>query len=568
MPINSSQSEQELQKGLNQSEKQVAAAKQVLESPGKLAGNAGKIRENITRAKQISKAAGKAVKHAAGAVKEAAKAVVQLLASNPVIALFLLLILLIIIILIWLLPFGMNEKSQLHNESIEQLEETDRPSEEEAYQIGMKEVVPYTLTGIREAYDDTYEKAERKLDEYVKENFDEDDYPYIETKVLTDEPEVIAEYITPYIQSIHGSIQYYVDKPGFSFRKSVSPSDSSLIYISEENEYNTIDEAHYSEAVKEYAGENLFFISDEVYEEIRISEKEVEEKDENGDTVLDQNGNPVTYTKEVHEGTVYIGISYFIGNYKLESVEEAAENLAEELEEIGMDQESCLNALEESKKDYLQIFTGSREFNPWGGYRDGLLSMYVRNPEKPLPWFPDIFDWDSLDLIPGSIEALLALGSHDIMWDQALLDALEAAQKAGYLTMKSRTTAGLPYCTEWAHFFLYLAYGRDYNTNPGRDGGDGNGANIAYTLALRYGNEWVTSSQPTAGAIFSVTGINEGAGHVGMITKVEGNNIWYCDGNLLGSGGKTRLNHGPVSLQSFMNYYKGEGGNVYFANRR
>ena len=131
----------------------------------------------------------------------------------------------------------------------------------------------------------------------------------------------------------------------------------------------------------------------------------------------------------------------------------------------------------------------------------------------------------------------------------------------GVLTNTLHPDGGGYWCTGWAHFFMYLAYGKDYNC-----GDRGNGAQMAKTLADTYPDEWeiAPGNIPTAGAIFSVTEINDHAGHVGMITKVEGNKIWYCDGNLSGSGWNTRLNQ-ETTLEEFVTRWKAP---VYFANHK
>ena len=577
MAYQNRETEQEFSQGLGKAKQSAGtmkdSAEQVIDTvknPQKIGDNIQRAKKGIEYSKKAAEIAKKAAQAAGKAAREIAASVMKFLLANPYIlaALIIVVILVLIVVLIFYLPFGMNDKAQMHEE-IKELRHEKHPTEEQAYRIGLEKVVPYTLKGISDAFDETCEKAEEKLDDYVKENFEEIEYPFIEKVVLTETKEEIAEYITPYIQAVHGALQYHVENHGFSVHRTLSPTMKSLLYIAEKNEYNTIDEEHYSKAVAEYAKEYMFFITEEIYEDLELSEEEFDVLDEYGNQVYDQFGNPEKYTEEVHKGTIYIGIYYYIGDYKTETMDEAAEYLAKEYgeenyEDSLMTEDLAREGLEESKRDYLLMFTGSREFDTYGGYMDGMLTpiVHIRKGEDPYPWADN-----PVDLKPGSISELLALGSHDIQADWALLKMLEQAQSSGYLTMKSRTREGYPYCTEWTHFFLYLAYGRDWNTNPwpGTDNGDGNGANIAYTLAMRYPNDWYTPSNglPTAGAVFSIKGVN----HVGIITRVEGDYIWYCDGNVGNPphGYQTRINV-KVSLWDFT--HRPDGGLVYFANHR
>lgn len=480
-------------------------------------------------------------------IAEKARQLLEFLLANPEILIIILIVVLIVIavVVICSLSGGWMRKG----------DPLQRPwLKEEERDNAYTEIIDVVEECVKEANEEIINLAEETCEQYIEEHFNDHEQE-VEYIIMHDSSREVAEHITPYILAVNGAIQYDVDDPGLkAFFQIDDPEEFNR------NEYNTIG-SRFEEVVKEYAETQLFYLDEEfMVDEVELVTEERVITDENGDPVVDQFGKEQTEEVEIYKGTIYIGIGYYIGDYKKEDIERAVENIYNDRKDrrVHSNQETYSKYVEEYIYDLIYEETGSREYNLWGGYGQGMVPI-IRSIAN--------IEFEDLDLIAGFIEAILALGSHDIQADWALLAELEKAQKAGLLTMRSRTEEGYPYCTEWAHFFMYLAYGRDYNTNPGPDGGDGNGANIARTLAMRYPNDWYIPSNglPEAGAIFSVTRINGGAGHVGMITKVEDNRIWYCDGNLGGHGYNVRLNV-SCTLEEFLGKYP--SGSVYFANHR
>ena len=532
-----------------------------INAAGKTA-NAGKTvlrnRSTIIKAgKKAAEAGGKALAKAGKFIAQKGGEFLAFLVSNPEISIPLIIILVIVIMIIVALSLSagwMTKDSNRMSRKEPYLFMTDR---DEAY----KEISDVVEKQVEGPYEIAVKTAEEACKEYIEENFSDHECE-VTYEVMTDSLTEVAAHITPYILAVNGAIQYEEDPYA-------KESIKNELTKPQQNEYNTIGTA-FKKVVSDYASEKLFYVDVENrIDNVELMTVEVEEPildKTTGEQLYNSNGEPIinTYTKEVYQGTVYIGIGYYIGDYKKTDIQHAVDKIYEYRRNYTQTtKEKYAEYVEENIYDNIFEEIGTREYSLWGGFGQGMLL------NLQTLWN---IDFENLNLASGSIDTLLALGSHGIMKDMDLLRALEAAQRAGYLTMRSRTGEGLPYCTEWAHFFLYLAYGRDYNTNPGSDGGDGNGANIARTLVLRYGSEWYQPSDglPTAGAVFSITGINNGAGHVGIITKVEGDRIWYCDGNLIGSDGRahgdnTRLNV-EVSLSDFM--HRKDGGTVYFANHR
>ena len=549
MPIqNSNDSEQSFSEGKNVAEQigntSINAAKnggrKLMRSPEKVKKGFEALRKTGEKAIKISTKIGKGV-------AEKGAQLIEFLLANPEILIVVLIVIVIILAIVVICSVSGGWMRKDDSSKKPWLEEEDR---NEAY----SEIVDLVTECVDEANEAVVTLAEETCEKYVEENFD-DHETEIEYIVMCDTSEQVAEHITPYILAVNGAIQYDVDDTGLGpFMQIKKP------VVLNENEYNTIG-SRFKDVVKEYAENQLFYLDeDHLVDEVKLEKKERVITDEEGNPLLDQFGNEQTEEVEVYIGTIYIGIGYYIGDYKKDDIEQAVKNIYDERKDLEVHSELKTYAeyVEEFIYDLIFEETGSREYSLWGGYGEGIVPI-IRSMDR--------INFEDLDLTPGSIEMLLALGSHGIQADWALLNELEKAQKAGLLTMKSRTEEGYPYCTEWAHFFMYLAYGRDYNTNPGTDGGDGNGANIARTLAMRNPADWYIPSDglPTAGAIFSVTRINDGAGHVGMITKVEGDRVWYCDGNVGGHGYNIRLNV-SCTLEEFVSRYP--GGIVYFANHR
>lgn len=463
---------------------------------------------------------------------------IAFLAANPMVLAVLAIILAVIIVVL------MFNAGWMHLDTFGMKPYLFREDKDRAYEV----IVGIVAEKVEESYELSIDEAEKYCEAYIEDNYDDYDNDEVTVEVMTDSLMEIAEHITPYIVSVNGAIQYEVDDPGLDrYGKVVR-----------KNEYNTIGNK-FKEVVEEYASSQMFYIDTEnIVDEVELETEEIPVLDEFGNQRYDEFGNEMTRERKYYTGTVYIGIGYFIGDYKKEDIDEAVENLYNKRYELTHTSYSqYAEWVDESIYDMIYEITGTREYSPWGGYGQGILPV-LRN------WAN--IDFSDLMLTPGSIEALLQLGTHGISADYALLQLLEEAQASGKLTMKSRTSEGTPYCTEWVHFFMYVAYGRDFDTNPKPyDNGDGNGRNMAYTLALRY-DDWYTpaDNMPTAGSVYSIGGAGN---HVGIITKVEGDRIWYCDGNVGDHGVNTRLNQ-SASLSDFINSYNAEGKTVTFANHR
>lgn len=92
-------------------------------------------------------------------------------------------------------------------------------------------------------------------------------------------------------------------------------------------------------------------------------------------------------------------------------------------------------------------------------------------------------------------------------------------------------------CTVFAWYRFWQVYG--YSGNPG--GAFGNGKDWAMGVVHYHPDKFILSSTPAPGSIvsFPATAGNP-YGHVGFIEKVDGDTVWYSDGNV--NGGGIRLN--------------------------
>lgn len=537
------QTERDFQQGYNN-------AKSAAESGINAARNSVKNGEKtVQTGKNVIKGGKKAIEigvKVGKVVAEAVSEIVAFLIANPLILAIVIIVAILLIAVVLSMDGGWMRKDSenLIGRKLPYIYEKDK---DKAYE----EIIEVVSASIKEGYDESVRVAEEACEDYIEEHFSDHECE-VEYVVMKDEQDEVATYITPWILAVNGAIQYDVDETGLS----------KFGEVEEKNEYNTVGDK-FKEVVKEYADTSLFYVDIENLnaDDVELVTVEVEEPVLNeltGEQMYDINGEPLVNIteKEVYQGTVYIGIGYYIGDYKKEDIENAVDNIYEKRKKVtNTPKDIYAEYVDENIHDILLEEIGTREYNPWGGYGQGTLKVFLEYLD-----YLDI-DWSNLNLTPGTIEALLQLGAHGGAYDPILIQLIQDAERNGALTMTSHTPGGGYYCTEWAHLFMYLAYGKDYNTNPGSDGGDGNGANVARTLAMRY-DDWYMSSTPTAGAIFSVQYTNGGAGHVGMITKVEGDRVWWCDGNIGGSGKNTRINQ-ETTLQDFMTRF---GGPVQFAN--
>ena len=159
----------------------------------------------------------------------------------------------------------------------------------------------------------------------------------------------------------------------------------------------------------------------------------------------------------------------------------------------------------------------------------------------------------------------LASGSSEAIafWNQIQSDYNSATNKfTGYWGH-----ADWRQCTTFASWRLWKAT----NGTHGTAGGDGK--NVATNLVNAYPNEYELSTTPKAGAIFSVYKGSKNAGHVGYIEKVEGDYLWFSDGNIaIGVGNSTggasdsgiRINK-KCKISEFVHLFKG-GQSITYAN--
>lgn len=126
------------------------------------------------------------------------------------------------------------------------------------------------------------------------------------------------------------------------------------------------------------------------------------------------------------------------------------------------------------------------------------------------------------------------------IWNRCFNDAA-----GGHFTLYSTTN---PQCTDFAHWRFYLMYGTDWR-------GAGNGKDCVDNIVNTFPDENHTTpngyyfkkvDEPVAGAVFSVgpTQYSPDAGHVGFVEKVDGDYMWFSDGNVivLGRGNGLRIN--------------------------
>lgn len=110
-------------------------------------------------------------------------------------------------------------------------------------------------------------------------------------------------------------------------------------------------------------------------------------------------------------------------------------------------------------------------------------------------------------------------------------------------------------CVDISHWRFWTLYGVDWS-------GAGNGVDCVNNIVSTYpdsshttpdGYYFANSTQPSGGAVFSRVRTTP-YGHTGMIEKVEGDYLWFTDGNvyLLGATKGVRVNY-KIAIDDFLN---------------
>ena len=111
-------------------------------------------------------------------------------------------------------------------------------------------------------------------------------------------------------------------------------------------------------------------------------------------------------------------------------------------------------------------------------------------------------------------------------------------------------------CTTFAWYRFYQYYGYD-------SGARGDGKNCAKQVVAAHPDSFRLSSMPAPGSIVSFPGTGENShGHVAFVEKVEGEWMWYSEGNY--EKGGIRLNR-KVSIEALHQYYCGSTACLVYA---
>lgn len=451
-------------------------------------------------------------------------------------------ILIIILIMYMFMPSGWMRG--------EDVDTDDALVTETSYNREYENTVKKTKEAITDAYDFSMDKAQETLDDYIEENYP-DDNDHITLTIIHEELSEVADTITPYIQAINGSIQ-------------ASDDTGDLMGLGEElsvvteNEYNSIGSA-YVQAIQDeilwakdsdgnYTANSLFHVST-VYEDVEDVEYEEPKYDENGLPVMknlvdennqvirDENGEILqeqVYETVTHPtGTIYVSVFYDFSNYKDDDVLERATYLANV--DTNYTESEWIDSLYEQASWIMYEITGSTELTASGGI--------------PLAYIEDVGEWG----FNGSISAgsygsaggetfqdygeNIELGRNDPLWYTII-----AAGNAGNFTLYKGGSQRQ--CTDFAHWIFWTVYGKDC--------GNGNGSEMAATTVEKYKDEFTLSTSPAPGSIGSYYSTGN---HVFFVTKVEGAYMWICEGNFYNKG-VIRMNY-KVNIAQYTREHQG-----------
>lgn len=360
-----------------------------------------------------------------------------------------------------------------------------------------------TKEAIHEPYTKTKEEANKKLQDYVNTYYP-NDTSTISTVLFFDDENTIAKNISPYILSVNGQIQYWVKDSGIG-KDFTKEKDTEYTAFSKE----------YKKEINDYAKDKLFTIQPNILDE--VVEKTIIELlyDENGDPVLDAEGNQMYQEKKIHEGTVYLSVTYSVLEYKEDDIDEASENYYKELKADKdydpITKEECKTIMRTGIMDMLEIMTGSRSSVAFGDLTDyiGVDNNGFSGDLGILSEYPEMSGYSNY--------------SRNSPVGQAIWGSVHAGSAVGHYSMYDGYQ-----CTDFVHWIFYETYGFDC--------GYGHGFQMAASTVNKYPDKFALSTSPAPGAIVSSRNVN----HVLFVLKCDSENIWFCDGNV--SGGGVRIN--------------------------
>lgn len=126
-----------------------------------------------------------------------------------------------------------------------------------------------------------------------------------------------------------------------------------------------------------------------------------------------------------------------------------------------------------------------------------------------------------------------------------------------------------PYSEKYMGQCTWFAWGKFYEIYGYDPGFSGKGKECVGELLRAHPDSFYASTEPVAGAVFStVPFTSDGFGHVGIITKVDGDMVTYFDGNYNKYNdsferAQTDWRINTVTLEEFKRHY---GSMVHFAN--
>ena len=282
-------------------------------------------------------------------------------------------------------------------------------------------------------------------------------------------------------------------------------------------------------------------------------------------------GSQKYYQKYIITGDLYGSLWYSFGSYKRENAQSEYLNAFNSYQKLydTDHQEELKAAITSYFFDLIYIMTDIRyeemeDYPTAGGINiacidsldpdivNDLLAGILEDPFSNDDYEEIIWDLNNEDLTPGVIGDLFALGSgtgyYPELWNEYQQLVASGILDPGCYTTNGGSTVGA-WCTGWMNYFLYKASGQSYFSL-------GDGWNRADTIT-RYSG-WERTANPSAGSVFSVIGgyADPTYGHVGIVSRVEGNFIWICDGNINSNGFNVRLNQ-KFTLEQFRSQYSG-----------